>query len=113
LILQNQMNYDYYCSLLTGPLASVESVTYGINYRSSLNDISGFHVAGFQMPQDIMHILFEGVLHKEIQLMLNIFLHVEKYFILDTLNGRIENFAYGRLECTTWSISPVSYCTKS
>lgn len=99
LILRNQMNYDYHCSLITGPLASAESVTYGINYRSSLNDINGFHVASFQMPQDIMHILFEGVLHKEILLMLNIFLYTEKYFTLETLNERIENFAYGRLEC--------------
>lgn len=73
-------------------------MTYGINYRSPLNEISGFHVAGGQMPQDIMHVLFEGVLHKEIQLLLKCFVGDEQYFSLDLLNMRIENFAYGRVE---------------
>ena len=91
-------NYDYQCSLLNGPLGSTESVTYGINYCSPLNQINGFHVASGHMPQDIMHVLFEGVLHLEIQLMLKHFIQEEHYFSLDALNARIENFAYGRTE---------------
>ena len=54
------LNYDYQCSFLNGPLGSDESVTYGINYRSPLNEIDGFHTASCQM---ITHVLFEGVLH--------------------------------------------------
>ena len=65
LLLRSPSNYDYHCSLLDGPLAAYESVTYGINYRSPLNEIEGFHSAGGQMAQDIMHVLFEGVLHKD------------------------------------------------
>ena len=91
-------NYDYQCSLLSGPLSSAESVTYGINYRSPLNEINGFHAASGQLPQDIMHVLFEGVLHMELRLMFKHFIYTEHYFSLDVLNARIENFAYGRAE---------------
>jgi len=59
LILQNQMNYDYHCSLLTGPLASAEAVTYEINYRRSLNDISGFHVSSRRQPSPILLMVLE------------------------------------------------------
>ena len=57
-----------------------------------------FHAASGQMSQDIMHVPFEGVLHKEIRLMLKCFIYDEHYFSLDTLNTRIENFAHGRKE---------------
>ena len=50
------------------------------------------------MPQDIMHVLFEGVLQLEVHLMLKHFLCVAHYFTLDTLNTRIDNFAYSRTE---------------
>ncbi len=63
--------YDYQCSLLSGEMAESDSVTYGIRYRSPLNDIEHFHVANMmQMPQDIMHVLFEGM---EIHMMLREF----------------------------------------
>lgn len=73
-------------------------MTYGINYCSPLIENNGFNAASGQMPQDIMHILFEGVLQKEIQLLLKCFICDEKFFSLDLLNVRIENFAYGRAE---------------
>ena len=90
--------YDYHCSLLHGPRAHADSITYGINYCSPLNSIVGFHAAGGQMRQDIMHVLFEGVLQLEVQLMLKHFLYVAHYLTLDTLNARIENLAYSRTE---------------
>lgn len=34
--------YDYHCSLLDGPLGEESSTTYGINYRSCLNDLEIF-----------------------------------------------------------------------
>lgn len=58
---RNQENYDYHCSLLSGVLAEADSVTYGLNYRSALNELDDFHVCG-QLPQDVMHILLEGVI---------------------------------------------------
>lgn len=82
-------------------------MTYGINYQSPLNKIDGFHAASGQMPQDIMHVLFEGVLHMEIRLMLKCFIYEECFFALDTLNLRIENFAYGRTESRSKPSKPL------
>ena len=95
---RTRAEYDYQYSLLRGPLSSAESTTYGINYCSPLNKIEGFHAAGGQIPQDIMHVLFEGVLHLEVQLMLRHFVIVEHFFTLDTLNSRIKSFVYSRKE---------------
>ena len=68
------------------------STTYGV----VLNDIPDFHVADGQMPQDVMHVLLEGVLPFEIKLMLKVFIVDKCYFNLDDLNGRLANFVYGR-----------------
>lgn len=46
-----------------------------------------------------MHILFEGVLQLEVRLMLGSFLD-KKLFTLDTLNDRVKNFVYGRMEAS-------------
>lgn len=95
--LREPTSYDYQCSLLQGPLAAADSTTYGLNYQSPLNQIEGFHVANSQLPQDIMHVLFEGVIPKEIKLMLNAFMS-KKYITLQMLNNRVQNFIYGRTE---------------
>ena len=95
---RNPENYDYQCSLLSAPLASADSVTYGIFHRSPLNEVDHFDVANGQLPQNIMHVLFEGVLQKKITLMFCKFVNDEKYFTLDTLNDRVKSFAYGRIE---------------
>ncbi len=50
------------------------------------------------LPQDVMHLLFEGVIPWEVKLMLTKFIKEKHYFKLDELNGRIQNFAYGRSE---------------
>ncbi len=71
---------------------------YGINYRSPLHKIVGFHVALGQIPQDLMHVLFEGVLLLELRLMLNAFVYVDHFVTLNRLNSRIKNFKYGRNE---------------
>ena len=75
--------------------STYDSITYGINHPSPLNDIHFFHVAAGQLPQDIMHTLLEGVLQKEIQLLLNQFVFVDNVFTLSTLNQRISSFSYG------------------
>lgn len=79
-------NYDYHCSLLEGCLAEADSITYGVNYRSPLNNLSHFQVANLQLPQDIMHILFEGVVPHELRLMLKEFICRQHYFTTDLLN---------------------------
>ena len=49
------------------------------------------------MPQDVMHVLFEGVLPLETRLMLSSFLE-SGYVSLDLLNKRVSHFTYGRAE---------------
>lgn len=85
--------YDYHCSLLDGPLSAEDSITYGINYESPLNEIENFHVIN-QLPQDIMHVLLEGVIPYEISLLLTKFIVYQKYFSADHLNDRIACFSY-------------------
>ena len=89
--------YDYHCGLLDGPLQKEDSVTYGINYASPLNELDNFHVVN-QLPQDIMHVLLEGVIPYELSLMIYSFIKEEKYFSLDQLNDRIACFSYSTKE---------------
>lgn len=96
-ILRDCASHDYYCSLLEGPFGSEDSVTYGINSISCLNKIKHFHVANFQMPQDVMHVILEGILPLETGLMLASFIG-DNFFTLELLNDRIENFSYSRTE---------------
>lgn len=89
--------YDYHCSLLLGPLASTHSTTYGTTGSSVLNDISHFHVVT-QLPQDIMHVLLEGVVPYEVRLMLKTFITEDELLTLDMLNERISYFCYSSSE---------------
>lgn len=90
-------SYNYHCSLLHGPLQQEDSTTYGVTDKSILNDVSSFDLIN-QLPQDIMHVLLEGVVPHELQLMLYDFLIVRKLFTLETLNERICSFCYSTNE---------------
>ena len=69
--------YNYHCSLLDGPLCRKDSITYGVQYSSTLNNIDNFHVVT-QLPQDITHVLL-GVVPYELKLMLTCFVVDKKY----------------------------------
>lgn len=84
-----------------------DSVTSGIKSRSPLNKIDFFHVANSQLPQDIMHVLFEGVIPLETKLMLRVFIWDKKYFTLSFLNDRIQNFSYGKRESQNKPPKPI------
>ena len=73
---------------------------HGIVGTSPLNEIKFFQLANFQMPQDVMHILLEGVLQLETKLMMHSFLD-DRFFTLEELNERIKFFSYGRAEAKT------------
>ena len=83
---------------MSGPLAETDSVTYGVNCSSTLNDLAHFHVANNQLPQDVMHVLLEGVLPYTMKLMLQSFIFSKKYLTLDFLNDRITCFNFSRTE---------------
>ena len=95
--LRTPQSYDYHCSLLDGPLCTEDSVTYGINYSSTLNDIDNFHVVN-QLPQDIMHVLLEGVIPYELRLLLTYCIAQKNYFSCSQLNGRIQSYEYSNQE---------------
>ena len=61
--------------------------------RSILNDVDSFDIIK-QLPQDIMHVLLEGVVPHELQLMLYHYIIIQKLFTLDLLNEWIMSFCY-------------------
>lgn len=60
---------------------------------SPLNAIENFHVVK-HLPQDVMHIILEGSMKYEIQLMLKAFITSRNYFTVDVLNERIACYSY-------------------
>jgi len=84
---------------MEGSLAEADSITYGINYKSALNKLEDFHVCNNQLPQDMMHILLEGVLPYSVKTMLQNFVSVKHYFTIDSINQRIVSFKFSRSEC--------------
>lgn len=97
-VLRTPYNYDYHCSLLSGPLHEADSVTYGINYQSILNKLKYFHVCDNQLPQDVMHVLLEGVIPHTLKAMLWSFVRDKCYFTIDTLNAKVLSFNFSRSE---------------
>ena len=86
-VLHTPETYDYHCSLLSGHLAVADSVTYGVNFQSTLNSLDHFHVSNNQIPQDIMRILIEGAVSYTLTLILHSFIFDKKYFTLDILDN--------------------------
>lgn len=84
--------------MLEGPTGSFDSITYGVNKRSVLNEIDYFHVASGQLPQDVMHVLYEGVLPLTVRWMFHRLIAEEHLITLKTLNDRLSSFSYGRNE---------------
>lgn len=91
-------SYDYHCLLCeNGPLAKESSTIYGVTGQSPLNQLSNFHVVN-QLPQDIMHVLLEGVIPYEITLMLTYFVTDQAYFSIAELNDRLASFPFTQQE---------------
>ena len=76
----------------TADLKSYLSKQYGIRQRSALTAIEGFDLV-MQTPQDIMHVLSEGVLQYEVRLV--ILTLKKKCITLCEQNAQIQNFDYG------------------
>ena len=95
-VLRNPINCRYHCScsLLSGILYEVDSVTYGVNNESVLNRLDDFDVGGDQLPQDIMHILLEGVLPYTIKAMLQSFVLENHFFNIEYLNQKLSSFKF-------------------
>ena len=91
--LRTPQNHEALCQSLTGSQSRENSVKYGINRTSILEEVPGYSLAT-GMPHDIMHDLFEGVVHYELKLFL-FYCVFKKYFSIDTLNTRIRGYDFG------------------
>ena len=60
--------------------------------RIILNDVDSFDIIK-QLPQDIMHVLLEGVVPHELQLILYHYIIIQQLFTLDLLTERM-SFCY-------------------
>ena len=71
---------------------------WGINGASCLLTIDAFDITS-GLVQDPMHVLLEGVLPRELSLVLYYFIYVKKIFSLKWLNVAITGFRYSYLHC--------------
>ncbi|KAK4872028.1 hypothetical protein RN001_016152 [Aquatica leii] len=72
------------------------NANFGVAKNSQLNSIPSFHVVN-NYYADVMHNLFEGICHYIFCHIIDYFISM-KYFDLDTLNDRKQNFEYGPTE---------------
>lgn len=72
------------------------SKNYGINGRSALHEAPHFDVTK-QLPQDLMHVLLEGIAAYELKFLLRHYLSTGEV-ILNDLNNKIQKFPYGYSE---------------
>ena len=70
------------------------STTYGVNGLSVMNGVANFDVCQC-FPEDIMHILFEGVVPYETKRFLKVLIDEKRSLTLKELNHRMESFNYG------------------
>ncbi|XP_062863880.1 uncharacterized protein LOC134325564 [Trichomycterus rosablanca] len=80
----------------TDTLKSSLKTTYGINRKSRLIDVPAFDLIR-QTPQDIMHVIFEGVAPMEMKLVLKRLI-LSGNLELDVFNSAIQNFPYSPLD---------------
>ena len=95
-VIRDRETHSKLCSRLRDPDGSSISVEFGINRRSSLDSLSDFSVVE-NMPHDIMHDLFEGVIPYELKLLIGYCIN-KSYFSIHTLNHRLSAFDFGYSE---------------
>lgn len=87
-----------YCTLIDGLDQSDHfSTKYGINRLSILDELPYFDLT-LCLPHDIMHVILEGVLPRNIRLLLYHCIVGEKYFTINHLNAVLLRFKYGEHE---------------
>ncbi|XP_058851954.1 uncharacterized protein LOC131699402 isoform X2 [Acipenser ruthenus] len=78
----------------TDDLRNVLRTVYGINRRSELTNFPYFNVTSM-LPEDIMHVILEGVAQYEVKECLKFWIHNAAKFRLDEFNLKVKHFDYG------------------
>lgn len=73
------------------------SVTYGINRESKIADAEGFDITE-QLPEDIMHVLLEGVAPAHLGLFLKEILIKNPAISVEAFNHKVKSFNYSYFE---------------
>ena len=73
------------------------SKVYGINRSSAISHLDHFDITE-QLPQDVMHVLLEGVVPLNTGLFLHHVMVEEGHISIDTLNRKLRSFPYGYFE---------------
>ena len=66
---------------------------YGINRSASIIELPDFDVTQ-QLPQDIMHVLLEGIFPLHMEQLLEYVVEIAGLMTLDEINSRIAAFSY-------------------
>lgn len=111
--LRNKSDYENQCELIKKDDTGKYSKEFGINRKSSLNDLKYFHVCDGSLIPDIMHDVLEGVLQYEVKLMLQYMITIEQYFTLDMVNTKLENLELSKAESVNRPTSISSTTFKS
>ena len=91
--LRTPEQHEQQCQLLLGTNHHRKWMEYGINRTSILEEVPGFSVAT-GLPLDIMHDLFDGVVHYELKLFL-LYCTSNNFFSIETLNNRLGSYDFG------------------
>ena len=94
--LRTPEKHQHHLHKLVGGSSATYSVEYGINNPSELDNVPNFSVVQ-NLPHDIMHDLFEGVVPYEMKLLLT-YLVSAKYLSIATFNDRLRRFDFGYSE---------------
>ena len=92
-VLRSPENHEEQCLSLEGVNRHENSVKYGINRTSILEEVPGFSVVT-GLSHDIMHDLFEGVVHYELKLFFH-YCASNNIFFVTTLNNRMRGYDFG------------------
>jgi len=74
--------------------AEPDTETFGIKFQSVFNDFRNYHVCNPGLPPCLGHDLFEGVVSRDVALIIKHFVKNEKYFTYEQLNRLITRFKY-------------------
>ncbi len=100
LVLRDLQKHLEQCDRLDEDGASREenSTRFGVNNRSILLELRHFDLCSRALVPDIMHDLFEGVLHYEMKLVLQHCVNDQKYSTLSMLQRVMEYAEFGHME---------------